>query len=74
MIKCAFDVLDKCAVLKEKHCEKCRFFKSHGKLREGREKAERRIASLPDRERRHIYDKYYSKRQGRAINADDKEN
>ena len=74
MIKCAFDVLDKCSLLSEKHCEKCRFFKSREKLREGREKAEKRIASLPDRQRQRIYDTYYSKRQGRAINADDKEN
>ena len=74
MIKCAFDVFDKCAVLSEKHCEKCRFFKSHGKLREGREKAEKRIKSLPWEQQAYIHDKYYSKRQGRAINADDKEN
>jgi hypothetical protein len=71
MIKCAFYGLDKCAVLKEKHCEKCSFFKSREKLIEGRLKAERRIASLSDRQRQRIYDKYYSKRQGRAINAEE---
>ena len=62
MIKCAFDVLGKCAVLKEKHCEKCSFFKSHHKLLEGREKADRRIATLPEKQRRKIYDKYYSRK------------
>lgn len=62
MIKCAFDEFDKCAVLKEKHCEKCRFFKSYHKLLEGREKADRRIATLPEKQRRKIYDKYYSRK------------
>ena len=70
MIKCAFDCFDKCSVFKEKSCEKCSFFKSREKIFEGRLKADRRIASLPDRQRQRIYDKYYAKRLGRAINED----
>lgn len=70
-IKCTFDVLDRCAVLSEKSCEKCSFFKSREKLLEGRLKAEKRIASLPDKKRQRIYDTYYSKRQGRVINVEE---
>jgi len=73
MIKCAFDKEGECAVLSVKSCEKCSFFKSKEKLIEGREKAEKRIKRLPIRQQAYIYDKYYSKRLGRAINADDKE-
>ena len=71
MIKCAFDIEEgKCAVLSKKSCEKCSFFKSEEKLAEGREKAKQRIKTLPPRHQAYIYDKYYSKRQGRPINAD----
>lgn len=71
MIKCAFDVKEgECAVLNEKSCEKCRFFKSREKLLEGREKAEKRVKRLPKELQHYIYDKYYSKRLGRPINAD----
>jgi hypothetical protein len=73
-IKCAFDVAPgECAVLSGKSCEKCSFFKSEERLAEGREKAEKRVKSLPPRQQAYIYDKYYSKRQGRPINADSKE-
>lgn len=73
-IKCAFDMEEgKCAVLTEKSCEKCSFFKSKERLEEGRKKAEKRMKSLPKEQQAYIYDKYYSKRQRRLTDADCKE-
>ena len=63
MIKCAFDRECGCAALKEKPCmigKPCAFFKSKERLEEGREKARKRIQSLPLKQRKHIFDKYYT--------------
>ena len=71
MIHCAFDRGEECAALKKKTCEGCRFRKSKKRLIEGRKKAEVRVQKLPDRQKKHIYDKYYAGIKPSWMNADD---
>lgn len=64
MLNCAFDRGEgMCSTLKEKSCEKCRFFKTEMQVAVSREKAKKRIQSLPAETKRHIYDTYYPKRK-----------
>ena len=58
MHECAFDLGKKCFALTEKQCKGCKFRKTNEELAEGREKARRRIESLPIMERNHIKNKY----------------
>lgn len=63
MIECAFDRETGCACLKEKQCmlgKPCSFRKTSEQLIEGREKAAKRVASLPPKIQNHIQDKYYN--------------
>lgn len=59
MNKCAFDLEKKCAALTDKECKGCRFRKSKEELEEGREKARRRLDSLPIVQREYIKHKYH---------------
>ena len=62
MLRCAFDRGEgMCSALTEKSCEGCRFFKTEMQVAVSREKAKRRIQSLPRDMRNYIYDKYYPK-------------
>lgn len=73
MNNCVFSRETGCACLKEKQCmlgKPCSFKKTEAQLIEGREKAERRIASLPVKQRLDIAEKYYS-RGGNSRNHSD---
>jgi hypothetical protein len=64
MNNCVFNRETGCACLKVKQCmigKPCSFKKTEAELIEGREKAARRIASLPVKERLDIAEKYYSR-------------
>lgn len=62
MLKCAFDRGEgMCSALTEKSCEGCRFFKTEMQVAVGRERAKKRIQSLPEITKKHIYDTYYPK-------------
>lgn len=64
MLNCAFDRGEgMCSALKEKSCERCRFFKTEKQVADSREKAKKRIQSLPVETKRHIYDTYYPTRK-----------
>ena len=58
MYECAFDRGEECAALKYKECKGCHFRKTKEELEEGREKARKRIESMPFVEREHIKQKY----------------
>jgi hypothetical protein len=59
MSECAFDEgKRKCHALTEKNCVCCRFRKTAEEVDEGRKKARKRIASLPDEQQDHIKKKY----------------
>ena len=57
-MRCAFDKGTFCAVLTEKKCHGCSFRKTHEELDAGREKADDRIASLPEEQQEYIRRKY----------------
>ena len=57
-MKCAFDRTVYCIALNEKQCRGCAFRKTHEELDAGREKADDRIASLPDEQQEYIRKKY----------------
>ena len=60
MLRCAFDRgNDTCSALTEQDCMNCKFYKTEMQVAVGREKAKRRIQSLPRETRNHIYAKYY---------------
>ena len=60
-MKCAFDRGFVCTVLTEKKCHGCSFCKTHEELDAGREKAEDRIATLPEAQQEHIRFKYHTR-------------
>ena len=61
MIKCAFDKGEgMCSALTEKSCEGCKFYKTEMQVAVSREKAKKRIQSLPKETKQYIYDKYYA--------------
>jgi hypothetical protein len=61
MKECAFDNgATKCKALSEKKCEGCRFYKTIDQVFAGRQKAEKRIRSLPPTAQAYIKRKYYS--------------
>lgn len=56
---CVFKFNDnKCSILKDKKCMRCHFFKTAEELAEGREKARKRLESLPPSTRLKIRIKY----------------
>ena len=59
-MKCAFDKGETCDALIAKECSGCRFFKTQDELDRGRERADDRIASLPEDLRDKILKKYRS--------------
>lgn len=61
--KCAFDREEKCAVLKEKLCFGCSFYKTKEELKEGREKAAKKVSQLEPALQEHIRHKYYGGRR-----------
>ena len=64
MKDCAFYNGDKCSALTEKMCKGCKFFKTKEELIEGRQKADKRIKSLPQTSQSYIKRKYYSRGRG----------
>lgn len=60
-MNCVFDFGRKCVALTEKKCKDCRFRKTQKELKEGRKKAKKRIASLPEEQQTYIREKYYGK-------------
>lgn len=59
---CCFldNVAGECSATNYKECpEKCPFRKTKAELQEGREKAAKRIATLPEHQQRAIREKYY---------------
>jgi hypothetical protein len=63
MTYCAFDADTECVALAEKKCAGCTFRKTSEQLKEGRQKAEKRIRTLPLFTQLHIHRKYYSRRR-----------
>jgi hypothetical protein len=63
-MKCAFDRNTLCTALAVKECHGCAFRKTHEELDAGRERAEKRIESLPEEQQDHIFYKY-GKQRGR---------
>ena len=61
MKDCVFDRQDECAALVERNCQNCKFRKTEAELDEGRAKAFRHNASLPDDKKNHILEKYYGR-------------
>lgn len=59
MNKCAFDLGKKCYALKAKECPGCGFRKSEEELVAGKERASRRVATLPAEHQLNIKQKYY---------------
>lgn len=57
-MRCAFDRGTLCTALSEKKCHKCSFRKTPEELDAGRERAEDRIASLPEVQQEHIKKTY----------------
>lgn len=60
MKKCAFDNETNCIALTEKQCNGCKFCKTTDELLAGRQKAEKRISTLPQTAQTYIKRKYYS--------------
>ncbi len=59
MSECAFDGgKRKCHALSVKNCVCCHFRKTEDEVEEGRKKARKRIASLPDEQQDRINKKY----------------
>lgn len=59
--KCVFERNEySCSALNEKDCKGCRFFKTPEELKRGRDKADDRIASLPEEQQDRIKKKYRS--------------
>lgn len=59
---CCFldNVSGKCSATNYKECPVgCRFYKTKEQLQEGREKAAKRIVTLPEHQQRAIREKYY---------------
>ena len=63
MDKCAFDLGEKCAAMTERKCPGCHFFKTQEELKEGRDKAAKRVASLDPDLKQYIRHKYYGDRR-----------
>lgn len=58
---CAFERNEyTCAALSVKSCKGCPFFKTQEELDAGRERADERIATLPEEQQEHIKKKYRS--------------
>lgn len=57
-MKCAFERDTSCAALSVKDCEGCNFFKAPEELVRGRDRADDRIATLPEEQQAHIKKKY----------------
>ena len=62
MNDCVFYTEKKCLALTSKHCKGCAFHKTKDEFNQGRQKAEKRIRSLPQSTQIHILRKYYSRR------------
>ena len=58
---CAFANGKKCVALTEKRCPGCVFRKTQEELIAGREKAAKRIKTLPTERQKQICDSYYNK-------------
>ena len=63
MNNCTFNYNGECSVLCRENCIGCSFAKTNEELKNGREKALRRIAHLPNEKRTHILRKYYRNKQ-----------
>ena len=61
MVNCVFNKGKQCAVLNQKNCEKCSFYKTPRELHVGREKANERLESLPKEQYQAIMKKYYDR-------------
>lgn len=59
MAKCFADRDSYCSALKKKECKNCNFFKTHEVLEESRDRAMKRIDSLPRAARNGIYNIYF---------------
>ena len=60
MNDCAFCNGNKCIALTKKQCTGCHFRKTAEELKEGRQKAENHIRTLPKDIQTHIQRKYYA--------------
>jgi hypothetical protein len=60
--KCAFGRDNRCTALIDKFCNKCPFFKTAEEVANSRADTQKRISSLPARERAKIITKYYAKK------------
>ena len=58
MEKCVFNNGKKCSALVPKKCKDCSFRKTEAELNAGREKARKRLESLPEEQRDAIMRKY----------------
>lgn len=58
MEKCVFNNGKKCSALVPKKCKNCSFRKTEAELNAGREKARKRLESLPEEQRDAIMRKY----------------
>ena len=68
MMKCAFDLGEKCNAMAEKNCNGCKFRKTEQELKEGREKAVTRLMTFDRAFLEGIKRKYY---RGRAKLSED---
>lgn len=66
-MRCAFDRGTLCTALSEKKCHKCSFRKTQEELDAGRERAEDRIASLPENHQEYIRFKYNKGRKSASV-------
>lgn len=59
---CAFARVNRCTALIDKFCNNCPFFKTAEEVANSRSDTQKRISSLPAREREKIITKYYAKK------------
>ena len=59
MSKCAFDIGGvRCIALNKMACQECSFRQTEEELKQGREKSNARISTLPDEQQEKIFDLY----------------
>lgn len=59
MGKCFADKDSYCSALLKKNCKSCNFFRTEENLEKSKHRAMKRIDSLPEETKEHIYDKYF---------------
>lgn len=59
MEKCFAETGNYCKALKERQCEGCNFYRTRKEVEFSRDRAIKRIDSLPKTTRMYIYDKYF---------------